>query len=121
MKESFNKLVEMQKLNRQKCPWGKIQDLDKYACYLKNELDELLEAIKNNDKENIKEEIGDLFLILTFMSAIVEEKYDLELKEIINGTIDKLEKRKPWVYGDMKLETPEEAAEMWRKLKNDFK
>ncbi len=122
MKEAFNELFETQKKNREQCPWAKIQNIEGYSLYLKDELEELLTAIKNKDWNNVKEETGDMFLILVFLSVMAEEKGLFTLKEVIQTTTEKIKLRKPWVFSDMKgIDNPEKASQMWKEIKEKLK
>ena len=75
MKE-FTRLNNIVKLLRSKdgCPWDRAQKLKNYKTYLLEEVYELLEALNSKKHEKIKEELGDVFLLLISIGNIFEKK-----------------------------------------------
>ena len=73
MKNIDNKvsnLLEIMNELREKCPWDRKQTLDSLKRLTIEETFELIEAIEKKDFDNIKEELGDLFLHIVFYSKI---------------------------------------------------
>ena len=68
MKETFDQLFKLMQTTTELSPWVAQLTIEKAAQELRSEVDELLEALKNNDLENFKEEMGDIindaFLLL---------------------------------------------------------
>lgn len=62
--DKFIKLVEVMKRLRAPdgCPWDREQDFLSLRRYIIEEAYELIEAIENNNRDNICEECGDLML-----------------------------------------------------------
>lgn len=120
MKDAFQKLYDDLKKSRKKCPWIKEQTLLEHIEALKDEIEEVTLAIKNNDKENLSEELGDVFMDALFLMIIAEEQ-GIDTKESIKKVNDKLVRRKPWVFGDMKIKTKEESIKMWNEIKRKEK
>ena len=120
MKESFQKLYNDLKLSRAKCPWSSEQTLVKHIPELKKEILEVEEAIKNNDPINLKEELGDVFMDAFFLMVIAEEQ-GIMPKEVIQNVNEKLVRRKPWVFGDLKIKDKEEAIKVWNQIKQKEK
>ena len=98
VKSSLNTLIEIMNELREKCPWDKKQTLESLREKTIEEVYELSEAIINNDKKNIEEELGDLLLHIVFYAKIGSEKKQFTLNSIINTLIIKLKKRHPHVY-----------------------
>jgi len=117
LKELFDSLV----LNRKTCPWAGQQDLDKQVKELISETKELKQAIEKNDVENMREEIGDVFWDLLFIGVIAEEKGLFTLKEALEEAHTKLKRRKPWVFGNEKVASREEAIKRWGEIKEEEK
>jgi XTP/dITP diphosphohydrolase len=65
----------------------------------------------------LKGEIGDLFLHMVFYCKIGEEKNVFNVTEVLNAICDKLVHRHPHVYGDTEVESEEEVKRNWEKLK----
>ncbi len=121
MEKTLKELFYVMKQNREKCPWTREKDIKDYIGFVKDELDEILEAVNKDDLENLEEEIGDTFGALFLLSILAEEK-GLDTKHIIENHIKKFKNRKPWVYSDMEgIDTPEKAVEEWKKVKQNEK
>ncbi|MGB0885013.1 MAG: nucleoside triphosphate pyrophosphohydrolase [Chitinophagales bacterium] len=115
--QAFERLLNILDDLREKCPWDKKQTIHSLRNLSIEEVYELSEAILNNDLENVKEELGDLFLHLIFYSKIAEEKSVFNVADVLNQQCDKLISRHPHVYGDEKIETEAEVLKNWEKLK----
>lgn len=118
--KNFDELVEIVKRLRSEdgCPWDKEQTLNSLRGHILEEAYELVDAIDNNDVDNIKEEAGDLLLQVLFIANISEEKELFNLKNIIGSLIFKLIERHPHVFGNENASTPEEAKKIWDNQKN---
>lgn len=114
---AFERLLNIMSDLRTKCPWDKKQTIQSLRNLSIEEVYELNEAILNKDYENIKEELGDIFLHLIFYSHIAEEKNQFNVADVLNAQCDKLIHRHPHIYGDAKAETEEEVLKNWEKLK----
>jgi XTP/dITP diphosphohydrolase len=65
---------------------------------------ELSDAIMDKNMKDISEEIGDLMLHMVFYARIGEETDDFDVASVLHGICDKLVKRHPHIYGDVKVE-----------------
>lgn len=75
------------------------------------------DAILDDDKQEIKKELGDLFLHLIFYSKIASETNDFDVADVLNGISEKLIYRHPHIYGDTSVNDEEEVKRNWEKLK----
>ncbi len=116
---SFEKLCYLAKRLRGKngCPWDKKQTIESIFKCMQEEVDEVSDAIKNNDFENLKEELGDVLFQIVMISQIAEEKKLFDINDVIENIDKKIISRHTWVFGDEKANTPEEALELWKKNK----
>ena len=121
MKDSFEKLVNDIKKCRKECPWMRRQDLKKQKDEMLSEAKEVAEAIEKGDFENLREELGDLFYDTLHLIEIGVEKGLFTTKDVIDDVNAKIRRRKPWVFGNAKVNTPEEAIAMWNKIKEKEK
>jgi uncharacterized protein YabN with tetrapyrrole methylase and pyrophosphatase domain len=122
MKESFQELIDALVETRQKCPWVKEKlSIERLGEAIQSESEEITQAIDKKDMDNLKEEIGDLLMNVTHLAIICEEKGYFKAKDAITGVKEKLIRRKPWVFGDMKINTPEEAVRVWNEIKKKEK
>lgn len=115
--KSFERLLIIMDELRLKCPWDQKQTLESLRHLTIEETYELGDAIFNNDPEEIKGEIGDLFLHLVFYSKIASEKGWFDVADVLEKVCDKLVYRHPHIYGDVKVNSEEEVKANWEKLK----
>lgn len=116
MKHTFQEFFNMLKLDRKKSPWSQKLTLDFRMEQLKEEVEEVAQALKNNDMENFKEEMGDVMWDLLGLIVLAEEKNICTGKEVIEGAIAKLKRRKPWIFNDEEL-TEEQEKERGQQAK----
>lgn len=105
----------------QGCKWDKAQTHESLIKCLREEAQEVIDAIEAKDDENFKEELGDLLLQVVFHSAIAAEQGRFTLAEVIDGINRKLIRRHPHVFAGAAAATPEEALAHWREIKRQEK
>ncbi len=115
--EAFIRLVKIMDDLREKCPWDKKQTIHTLRSLTIEETYELADAITENDWQGIKEELGDLMLHLVFYAKIGREEGQFTLEEMIHAVCDKLVKRHPHIYGDVKVENEDDVKRNWEKIK----
>ncbi|SMC51253.1 nucleoside triphosphate pyrophosphohydrolase [Moheibacter sediminis] len=115
--KAFNRLLDIMDDLREKCPWDKKQTLESLRYLTIEEMYELSDAILEDDKQEIKKELGDLFLHLIFYSKIASETDDFDVADVLNGISEKLIYRHPHIYGDVIVADEEEVKRNWEKLK----
>jgi len=101
------------------CPWDRKQTSKSLAPNLIEESYELVEAIDNNDTANIREEIGDIFLVAGMIAQINAEQNNFTLSEVLSEVSDKLIRRHPHVFGDVVKDNPDEVVELWNHIKKN--
>lgn len=102
---------------REKCPWDKKQTLESLRHLTIEETYELVDAILDNNLNELEGEIGDLFLHLVFYCKIGAEQNQFDITSVLNRICDKLVHRHPHIYSNTKAETEEEVKANWEKLK----
>jgi len=115
--KAFERLLNIMDDLREKCPWDKKQTLESLRKLTIEETYELLDAIVENDLEEIKKEIGDIMLHMVFYAKIGSEKGAFDIADSLNAICDKLIFRHPHIYGDVKVSGEEEVKSNWEKLK----
>jgi len=100
------------------CPWDIEQTPNSLTKHLIEECYELVEAIENNDLENIEEEIGDLLLNLSYQIVFLKEKNYSNEKALIKKLFFKIHTRHPHVFADLKLNDSAAVEKNWQKIKN---
>jgi tetrapyrrole methylase family protein/MazG family protein len=78
---------------------------------------EVLEAIDKADVKDLSEELGDLLLQVVVHAELAREAGRFDISNVIRNIHDKLVRRHPHVFGDVKADTPEEVVKNWEKLK----
>lgn len=114
---AFERLLNIMEDLRAKCPWDKKQNFETLRPLTIEETYELADAILDNDHQEIKGELGDLFLHLVFYSKLGEEAGSFTVTEVLNAICEKLIYRHPHIYSDTKADTEEEVKANWEKLK----
>jgi len=99
------------------CPWDREQDYVSLKKCLSDETQEVLDAVDHEDRENLKEELGDVLLQVLLYAQMAREDGYFTLDDVMSGLGRKLVRRHPHVFGDEKAETPEEALAVWRSVK----
>jgi XTP/dITP diphosphohydrolase len=115
--EAFERLLNIMDDLREKCPWDKKQTLESIRHLTIEETYELSDAILDGDMEEIKKELGDLALHLVFYSKIGSETNDFDIGDVLNGICEKLIRRHPHIYGDVKAEDAEAVKRNWEQIK----
>ena len=102
---------------REKCPWDKKQTIETLRPLTIEETYELTDAITDGDWKGIKEELGDLMLHLVFYAKIGKEQGQFTLQEVIEGISEKLIRRHPHIYADVKVNNDEDVKKNWEQIK----
>ena len=122
--EDVSHLLEVMKLLRDPvkgCAWDLEQNHTSLIPYLEEESQELIEAIKSRNSENIKEELGDVLLQVIFHSQIALENKEFDFFDVVENLKEKLIRRHPYVFDKSKKYTIEEQTAMWEKIKREEK
>ncbi|NED18747.1 nucleoside triphosphate pyrophosphohydrolase, partial [Streptomyces sp. SID9913] len=116
-------LVQVMDRIRAECPWSSLQTHQGLAKYGIEEAYELVEAIEEGDRDELREELGDVLLQVVFHARIAEEHPDepFSLDDVAGGIVAKLIHRHPHVFGDATATTPEEVKEHWLRTKAEEK
>ncbi len=101
------------------CPWDREQDHETLKPYLVEESYEVLDAIDSGDPAKLKEELGDLLLQVVFHSQLAHEKGTFSIEDVVGTINEKLVRRHPHVFGDVKAETSKEVLKNWEAIKKE--
>ncbi|MFD4789946.1 nucleoside triphosphate pyrophosphohydrolase [Streptomyces sp. NPDC058459] len=116
-------LVQVMDQIRAECPWSSRQTHEGLAKYGIEEAYELVEAIEAGDREELREELGDVLLQVVFHSRIAEEDPEapFSIDDVAGGIVTKLIHRHPHVFGEEEAETPEDVKAHWLRTKAEEK
>ncbi|WP_330175426.1 nucleoside triphosphate pyrophosphohydrolase [Streptomyces sp. NBC_01498] len=116
-------LVQVMDRIRAECPWSSTRTHEGLAKYAIEEAYELVEAIEGGDRDELREELGDVLLQVVFHARIAEEGGPEEddepfsIDDVAATIVDKLIHRHPHVFGDETAETPEDVHAHWLRTK----
>ncbi len=119
LEESFLRLVAIVERLRseQGCPWDRQQTPASLIPYMLEETYEVIESIEADDHQALKEELGDVLLHIVFQSRIAEEQQQFTLAESIQAVVDKLIRRHPHVFSDVRVQDTAEIRQRWESAK----
>lgn len=115
--DKFEDLVEIVKILRKECPWDRKQTHQSIKDNLIEEAYEAVEAIDQEDFEELKKELGDLLLHVVFHSRMAGETGEFKMEDVIISIQEKLIRRHPHVFGDTRAEDEKQVAENWETIK----
>jgi tetrapyrrole methylase family protein/MazG family protein len=99
------------------CPWDIEQTPSTLRGDLIEETYECIEAIDEQDPAHIAEELGDIFLLVTMLSYMHEQEGAFTAADVLNGIAEKLIRRHPHVFGEVKVKDSAEVLNNWAKIK----
>jgi XTP/dITP diphosphohydrolase len=101
------------------CPWDAEQDHVTLLKFLLEESYEFIEAVEENDRDAMQEELGDLLLQVYFHSRMAEEDKEqpFDIEDVAKGVADKLIRRHPHVFSDTVVGSSSEVLENWEAQK----
>ncbi|MBI2332879.1 MAG: nucleoside triphosphate pyrophosphohydrolase, partial [Chloroflexi bacterium] len=99
------------------CPWDKEQTHQTLRKHLLEESYETLSALDADDIDGMREEFGDLLLQIVLNSYIAYQDNEFTMTEVTRHIYDKIVRRHPHVFGDLKLDGVDGVLQNWEKLK----
>ncbi len=117
--EKFERLIEIMAMLRGEsgCPWDQEQTHKSLRQHLLEEAYEVIEAIDNNDYNELAGELGDLLLQVVFHAQMAAEAGYFTIDDVIEKINEKLVRRHPHVFGDEVINTSAEQTIAWEKSK----
>lgn len=95
--KSFQWLDAILKVLRRECPWDSVQTIDTLRYLTIEEVYELSEAIVAGERDEMRKEMGDLFMHLLFYAQLAEDEGSFTLREVLDGICKKLISRHPHI------------------------
>jgi MazG family protein len=99
------------------CPWDREQTPTSLKPYLIEEAYEVLEAIESGHVDGLREELGDVLLQVVFHAQIGAERGEFTMADVLGRLNDKMIARHPHVFGDARVQTPDQALTQWEAIK----
>jgi tetrapyrrole methylase family protein/MazG family protein len=99
------------------CPWDREQTHASLRPYVIEEAYEVVAVLDSGDYRRLPEELGDVLFQVILHAQLAEESGDFDMSTILTGLSQKLVRRHPHVFGDIKLETSDQVIDQWDELK----
>ena len=99
------------------CPWNCAQTHASLGDYLIEEAYEALDAIHADDPDHLREELGDLLLQVVLQSQVAADGGEFTIDDVCAGIDEKMIRRHPHVFGDVKAANANEVSELWEQVK----
>jgi len=115
----IDRLLEVMECLRseQGCPWDREQTLVTLRPHLIEEAYEVLDAMDAGDAEKHREELGDLLLQIVFHCQLRKEQGDFGFEDVADIIVQKLIRRHPHVFGDVKADDAATVLKNWDSIK----
>jgi MazG family protein len=113
----FEEFMQIVRRLRRECPWDREQTHQSIRQSLIEEAYEVVEAIDQNNLEELKKELGDLLLHVALHSVMAEEEKAFSIDDVLEHVNQKLIRRHPHVFGNVTAKTPHEVKVNWERIK----
>lgn len=128
MKYSLNDLLALMTMLRDKqygCPWDQKQSFDTIAPYTLEEAYEVMDAIIRGDRNDLKDELGDLLFQVVFHAQMASEENAFNFSDVVQTIVEKMLRRHPHVFPDGTFDSyaspnqlsEQEIGEQWQQIK----
>lgn len=103
------------------CPWDRAQDHLSLRNHMIEEAYEAVAAIESGDPSEIADELGDVLLQVVLHAQIASEAGAFDIDEVVARIAEKIRRRHPHIFGDVRADTPDEVTTNWNAIKRDEK
>jgi MazG family protein len=120
---SFHNLFEIIRRLRAPdgCSWDRAQDPRTLRASLVEEVWECVSAIDAGDDQNLREELGDIYLLVTMVAWMKEQEGAFTVQSALTGIAEKLVRRHPHIFGSAKALSEDQALSQWDAIKAEEK
>jgi len=99
------------------CPWDREQDHKSLLWHAIEEAYELMDAVEAGDEVELVEELGDLLLQVVFHAQLGRERGAFDFEQVCRVLVEKLVRRHPHVFGDLKVKDVDQVWANWERIK----
>ena len=116
---ALTRLDEITRRLRRECPWDRDQDERSIVPHTVEEAYELADAANSGDDAKLLDELGDVLFQVYFLALLLEERGQGDLAAVADGCREKLIRRHPHVFGEVRAETAGEVVRNWNQIKRE--
>ena len=109
--------AEQMRVLRRECAWKREQTHTTLIPFVREEAEEVVEAIESGDPAALCDELGDLLLQVVIHAVMAEEAGEFTLDDVARGVMAKMERRNPHVFGDAVATTVDEGRALYSAAK----
>ncbi|MGD8782799.1 MAG: nucleoside triphosphate pyrophosphohydrolase [Thioalkalispiraceae bacterium] len=99
------------------CPWDRAQTFKSIVPHTLEEAYEVADTIEQDNLAELCDELGDLLFQIVFYAQLAKEQGRFEFDDVIEAIADKLVRRHPHVFADMRFDSEQEQTRHWEMLK----
>ncbi len=99
------------------CPWDAEQTHQSLKKNMIEEAYEATEAIDSGSGPKMADELGDLLLQIVFHAQIGKEENEFTIDDVTTAVCEKMIRRHPHVFADVKVENSDEVLANWEEIK----
>src|SRR5712691_5319799 len=103
------------------CPWDLAQSFETIAPYTIEEAYEVADAVARGDRDDLREELGDLLLQVVFHARMAQEQGAFDFGGVVEAITEKLLRRHPHVFGEARGLSPKQVEGVWDRIKFEEK
>ncbi|MEN9344501.1 MAG: uncharacterized protein RLZZ453_1288 [Chlamydiota bacterium] len=103
------------------CPWDREQTFQTLKPFILEEAHEVVEAVDLDKSDHIAEELGDLLYVILFYAKLGRKLGRFGIEDVLSCVKEKLIRRHPHVFGDVKVESMEDIKKNWERIKKEEK
>jgi len=103
------------------CPWDREQTPESLRPFLIEECYEVLDALEEGSPDKVRDELGDLLFQIVFHARIAEEQDQFTIQDVITAIREKMIRRHPHVFGEVKVANSGEVLANWEEIKKKEK
>jgi len=117
--DALREVAETMRAVREKCVWSQQITHRDLVPYLIEESHEVIDAVEEGSRADLREELGDLLWQVLFHSAIAAQDPDepFDIDDVARGLNEKMVRRHPHVFADAIARTPDEVLVHWNAAK----
>ncbi|MGM7697577.1 MazG nucleotide pyrophosphohydrolase domain-containing protein [Microbacterium sp. A84] len=117
--DALREAAETMRAVRERCVWSQQITHRDLVPYLIEESHEVIDAVENGTRADLREELGDLLWQVLFHAAIAAQDPDdpFDIDDVADTLTEKMVRRHPHVFADSVANTPEEVLVHWNAAK----